>query len=91
MEKAPRTAVGVFSNGTMILLEVDGIEDLDIGPDLYEMAELLVSMGVDSAVNIDGGGSSVSVYDGQVVSEPHCKDTTLVCERSVASIACVKK
>ena len=27
-EKAPRTSVGVFKNGSMILLEVDGEEDM---------------------------------------------------------------
>lgn len=90
-EKAPRTAVGVFSNGTMVLLEVDGEEDIKAGPDLFEMAELLVSMGVESAVNIDGGGSSVSVYEGQIVDVPTCNDTPEVCERAVANIACVKK
>ena len=81
----------MFTNGTMILVEVDGIEDLNIGPDLYEMAELLLSLGVHSAVNIDGGGSSVSVENGELVSEPHCTDTVAVCERAVASIACVRK
>jgi len=89
-EKAPRTAVGHFKNGTMILLEVDGEEDILAGPDLFEMAELLVGLGVESAVNIDGGGSSVSVAKGQVISLPTCADTPEICERAVASIACVR-
>lgn len=91
LEKAPRTSVGHFSNGTMILFEVDGEEDINYGPDLYEMAELLVELGVDSAVNIDGGGSSVSVYDGEVISEPTCDDTSTICERRVQSFTCVRK
>jgi hypothetical protein len=90
MEKAPRTSVGVFPNGTMILLEIDGEEDINYGPDLFETAELLVSLGVHSAVNIDGGGSSTSVYKGKVVSKPTCNDTPEICERAVASITCVK-
>jgi N-acetylglucosamine-1-phosphodiester alpha-N-acetylglucosaminidase len=90
-EKAPRTTVGHFSNGTMFLFEVDGEEDIDYGPDLYEMAELLVELGVDSAVNIDGGGSSVSVFDGEVISEPTCDDTSTICERRVQSFTCVAK
>lgn len=89
-EKAPRTAVGVFQNGTIVLLEVDGEEDIKAGPDLFEMAELFVSLGVQSAVNIDGGGSSVSVYKGEIVDVPTCNDTPEVCERAVANIACVK-
>lgn len=91
LEKAPRTAVGIFANGTMALLEVDGEEDIDYGPDLFEMAELLVSLGVKSAINIDGGGSSVSVYNGKVISQPTCNDTPEICERAVASIACVRR
>ena len=71
------------------ILEVDGEEDIEYGPDLFEFAELLVGLGVTSAVNIDGGGSSVSVYKGEVVSVPTCDDTPTVCEREVQSIACV--
>jgi N-acetylglucosamine-1-phosphodiester alpha-N-acetylglucosaminidase len=89
LEKAPRTAVGVFKNGTMILLEIDGEEDILYGPDLFETAELLVSLGVHTAVNIDGGGSSTSVLNGKVISQPTCNDTPEICERAVASFACV--
>lgn len=90
LEKAPRTAVGAFSNGTMVLVEIDGEEDIEYGPDLFEVAELMVSLGVHTAVNIDGGGSSVSVAKGKVISVPTCNDTPEVCERAVASITCVK-
>jgi N-acetylglucosamine-1-phosphodiester alpha-N-acetylglucosaminidase len=89
VEKAPRTSVGVFANGTMILFQVDGEESIYYGPDLFEIAELLVDLGVTSAVNIDGGGSSVSVFRGGVVSVPTCNDTPRVCEREVQSITCV--
>lgn len=91
LEKAPRTAVGVFKNGSMVLFEVDGEEDIEEGPDLFEMAELMVDIGVESAVNIDGGGSSTSTYNGEVVDEPTCDDTPTICEREVASITCVKR
>jgi len=91
LEKAPRTAVGVFKNGTMLLLEIDGEEDINYGPDLFETAELLVSLGVESAINIDGGGSSTAVSNGVVIDLPTCNDTPEICERPVANIACVRK
>lgn len=91
LEKAPRTAVGVFKNGSMCLFEVDGEEDIDAGPDLFEMAELMVDIGIESAVNIDGGGSSTVTYNGNVIDEPTCVDTSEICERAVASITCVKR
>ena len=87
MEKAPRTAVGIMKDYTMVLLEIDGEEDINAGPDLFEFAELMVSYGVESAINIDGGGSSTVVYDGDVIDEPTCNE---ICEREVASITCVR-
>uniref|UniRef100_A0A6B2LEU8 Phosphodiester glycosidase domain-containing protein n=1 Tax=Arcella intermedia TaxID=1963864 RepID=A0A6B2LEU8_9EUKA len=90
LEKAPRTSLGVFLNGSLALLQVDGEEDIKAGPDLFELAELFVSVGIHSAVNLDGGGSSVSVFEGKVVNSPTCHDTPQICERAVASITCVK-
>lgn len=48
----------------MVSLVIDGEEDVLEGPDLFEIAEILVMLGVESAVNIDGGGSSVATYQG---------------------------
>lgn len=89
-EKAPRTSVGHMSDGQMCLLEIDGEEDILAGPDLFEVAELAVSLGVESLINIDGGGSSVSVLNGKYIDAPTCKDTPVICERAVVSITCVR-
>ena len=91
LEKAPRTAIGWNRDGSMVLLEIDGEEDINAGPDLFEVAELLVSLGVDNAINLDGGGSSTSVEDGNVINYPTCSDTSEKCERAVASFTCVHK
>ena len=40
--------------------------------------------------NLDGGGSSTSVYKGKVVDKPTCIDTREVCERPVTSITCIR-
>lgn len=88
-EKAPRTAIGVYANASLVLVQVDGQEDIKAGVDLYEFAELLLEMGLQQAVNLDGGGSSVSAYQGRVISRPTCIDNSLVCEREVSSIACM--
>lgn len=74
-EKAPRTGVGVCANGTIALLQVDGEEDIDEGFDLWEFSQLFMDLGVTQAVNLDGGGSSVSVYRDKVISRPTCDDT----------------
>ena len=90
-EKAPRTAVGMLNNGSMILLEIDGEEDINYGPDLHELADLLVSLGVNTAINIDGGGSATAVYNGEVIDYPTCNDTPTECQRPVVTITCVRK
>jgi len=86
---APRTSVGVGKDGSLLLLQVDGIE-VTSGMDLYQFADLLVSVGAWNAINLDGGGSSTSWYEGKVFDNPHCDDTPTVCERSIASITCVR-
>ena len=90
--KAPRTALGVWGNGTVALVSVDGEEDINAGPDLFEFAELLSNtLGLVSAINLDGGGSETVVIEGGIVfNEPHCNDTPEICERDVGAIACLR-
>jgi exopolysaccharide biosynthesis protein len=58
---------------------------------LIELADLFISLGAINGVALDGGGSSVSYYDGRVISSPTCTDTiTRICERNVTSITCAK-
>mmetsp|Transcript_78176 Transcript_78176/g.209017 ORF Transcript_78176/g.209017 Transcript_78176/m.209017 type:complete len:278 (-) Transcript_78176:82-915(-) len=88
-EKAPRTGLGIMPDGRLVLAQVDGIELAKQGVSLAEFAEILYLRGVLHAVNVDGGGSSDSVYKGKVVGKPTCSDTPLVCERGVASVTCI--
>jgi N-acetylglucosamine-1-phosphodiester alpha-N-acetylglucosaminidase len=44
-----------------------------------------------TAINIDGGGSSTAVYNGEVIDYPTCNDTPTKCQRSVVTITCVRK
>eukprot|EP00731_Ephydatia_muelleri_P032195 Em0023g702a len=69
---------------------VDGVEDLKVGLDLYEFSEVIIALGWWHAANLNGGGSSVSVYKGTVVSQPTCEDVPLICERAVTSITCMQ-
>ena len=92
-EAAPRTAIGVTREGSLLLFQVDGCEKCleGKGPTVAELAELMASPAVGAlhAVNLDGGGSAVTVIGGDVVSYPTCDDIGIKCERSVASITCV--
>ena len=59
----PRTAVGVADAGrTLVLVVVDGRRpETSVGMSLDELADLMLKLGCDDALNLDGGGSSVLV------------------------------
>jgi hypothetical protein len=61
--RAPRSAVGNTADGrTVMLVTVDGRQTDSIGATLSELSALLAQLGLDDAVNLDGGGSSTLVY-----------------------------
>ncbi len=67
----PRTAVGIKENGTWVFVVVDGSAyRLFGGMSIKELAELMLDLGCIKALNLDGGGSSTMVIDGQVINEP---------------------
>lgn len=73
-DRAPRSAVGVSRGGRhMWLLTLDGRQSDSVGATLAELASLLREMGVEDAVNLDGGGSSTLVY-----REPGAAEVTVV-------------
>lgn len=67
----PRTAVGVTSDGTVLLTVVDGRwPEHSLGMTLVELARELVALGVTDALNLDGGGSTTLVVAGAVINRP---------------------
>jgi exopolysaccharide biosynthesis protein len=66
----PRTAVAVRADGTILLVVVDGRQTGSAGMSLYELTRFLIQRGAEQAMNLDGGGSSVMVAKGDVVSRP---------------------
>ena len=62
--KNPRTAVGLDETGKkLIFVVLDGRRDDARGMTQTELAELMVELGCHTALNFDGGGSSVMVVD----------------------------
>jgi len=89
--KAPRTVIGTDVEGRLLMLQVDGIEDKGIGITLDQAADWSVSVGGWNVVNLDGGGSSATFFNGTVVDHPTCNDTPVACVRPVTAIPCVKE
>lgn len=71
--KNPRTAIGLTSHGSIILVTVDGREENSVGMTLNELALFMKSLDCVDAMNLDGGGSSVMFINGNVVNSPSIK------------------
>jgi hypothetical protein len=67
----PRTMVGVDRDGFIWLAAVDGRQPAhSIGMTFEEMQRLCDQLGLVSALNLDGGGSTTMVVKGQLVNKP---------------------
>ncbi|MCD4526749.1 phosphodiester glycosidase family protein [Nocardioides sp. cx-173] len=65
-ELHPRTAVGIDRDtGQVLLLVIDGRQDFSRGHTMVELAELMIELGADEALNLDGGGSTTMVAPGR--------------------------
>lgn len=68
--RAPRTAIGIDKNGHILLVVVDGRQSHSIGMTLRELALFMQELGAVDAMNLDGGGSSEMVVNGDIVNSP---------------------
>ena len=77
----PRTAIGYNTEDELLILVVDGRRPESRGVDLQELAVLMLELGAVEAMNLDGGGSSALVVNGNLINRP----TGGVVEREVMS------
>ena len=88
MSSNPRTAIGIKADGTYLFVVADGRTEESEGLSLYELAGFMKELGAVTAYNLDGGGSSTMVFNGNVINNPtggragHGEGT----ERSVSDI-----
>ncbi len=68
--RAPRTALGLKADGKILLVVVDGRQELSIGMTLLELALFMQELGAQDAMNLDGGGSSEMVLNGKIINKP---------------------
>jgi len=73
-DRHPRTLIGARADGTLLLLVADGRRrGRTEGATMHECAEILVRHGAETAINLDGGGSSTLVFadpNPRVVNTP---------------------
>lgn len=83
-ESNPRTAIGQISEGHYLVIVSDGRTDQSEGLSLLELAQEFQERGCTVAYNLDGGGSSTMVFNGEVVNNP--TDGRSIEEREVSDI-----
>jgi hypothetical protein len=67
----PRAAIGVSARD-VIAVACDGRRSgVDAGLSMLELAQVMVELGAESAINLDGGGSTTLVHRGHLLNRPY--------------------
>ncbi|MBX3314064.1 MAG: phosphodiester glycosidase family protein [Actinobacteria bacterium] len=67
----PRTAIGIVDTNHYVFVAVDGrATGYSRGVTMTELAQIFVDLGATTAYNLDGGGSTTMVFDGELVNDP---------------------
>lgn len=70
-DRHPRAALGV-GDGTLITVTCDGRRSrVDAGLSMLELAAVMVELGAERAINLDGGGSTTHVHRGHLLNRPY--------------------
>ena len=70
LERHPRSAIGA-SRDHLFLVQVDGRQPgFSMGMTLSELADYMLKLGCDVAMNVDGGASATFWFRGQVMNSP---------------------
>lgn len=81
----PRTAIGIIDDFHYVFVVSDGRTDESAGLSLLQLAEFMKELGVTTAYNLDGGGSSTMYFNGEVINNPTTNGRSIK-ERSVSDI-----
>ncbi|MBR3346698.1 MAG: phosphodiester glycosidase family protein [Solobacterium sp.] len=82
----PRTAIGQKEDGTMLLLVIDGRGPTSFGAQYEDVIDVFQKYGAINAGNLDGGNSSVMMYDGEYANYP----VSMYNSRNLPSVILVK-
>ena len=88
MASNPRTALAQVGPLHYLFVVADGRTAESEGLSLYELAQFLKTLGATTAYNLDGGGSSAMIYQGQLVNHPTASGRRSS-ERSVSDIVAI--
>lgn len=82
----PRTAIGMIEPGHYVFVVAEGRQKpKDCGISVYRLALFMQELGVQTAYNLDGGGSSALWFNGRLINHPTTDGKTFA-ERGVSDI-----
>jgi exopolysaccharide biosynthesis protein len=64
----PRTAIGQRADGAVLMLVVDGRRMNSLGATYADLADIMLDFGAVNASNLDGGSSTLMIYEGEVLN-----------------------
>lgn len=64
----PRTVIGQAYDGSVLLLVIDGRQTTSLGASYEDCVKIMLQYGAMNAANLDGGSSSVMVYEDRIVN-----------------------
>ena len=86
MASNPRTAIGIVTENHYVFVVSDGRTSESKGLSLYQLANFMKEkLNVETAYNLDGGGSSTMYFNGEIVNNPTTNGNR-ISERSVSDI-----
>ena len=86
-DKHPRTTIGYTKDGKLIILMIEGRNNIAHGATLEQEAQLLKDLGCWEALNLDGGGSSCMLVNGKETITPSDKEG----QRAVPAVFIIRK
>jgi len=86
-DKHPRTTMGYTKKGKLIILVIEGRNNIAHGATLAQEAQILKDLGCWEALNLDGGGSSCLLVNGKETIRPSDKEG----QRPVPAVFIIKE
>jgi len=84
-----RTAIGIAYDGSLVVAVVDGRDSPDPeGLSLKGLADLMIENGCETAIDLDGGGSTTLAINGQIANTP--EDDGVPGQRAVINHLCLR-
>jgi exopolysaccharide biosynthesis protein len=69
-KRNPRTLAGRDADGNLVLVTADGRSTSALGLSIPETGLVALGLGLQDAINLDGGGSTTMVVGDQVITDP---------------------